>query len=636
ERALKASEERLRLIVESAEDYAIFTLDLDGTIVTWNSGARGMTGYDGAEIVGRGVDLLYIPEDIERGAPEQEKRKAREQGRAENERWHVRKDGTRFWASGLLMPMREGERIVGWLKIMRDTTEQKRIEQELEVSRERLDLVLNSSEVGLWYCDLPFAKLVWNPKCKEHFGLPADAEVTIDTFYDRIHPDDRDATRRAIERSIAGHTDFDIEYRTVDPRGRVRWIRAIGRAFYDQVGTPMRFDGVTVDVTQRIQQEEALREADRKKNDFLATLAHELRNPLAPIRNALHLMREPAAGGDGHEPERAMAERQVAHLARLVDDLMDVARISKGKIELRTERVDLATIVLRAVESARSTIDERGHRLTVALPEEPIRLEADPTRLEQILWNLLNNAAKYTEPGGSIDLTVQPEGAEVAIRVRDTGIGIEAQMLPEVFGMFVQVGRHAGRSQGGLGIGLGLVRTLVQMHGGTIAAHSRGPGQGSEFVLRLPVPAEPAPDGEHPAQVTSRNPFTGAPPRRRVLVVDDNVDAATSLAKLLARLMGQEVRVAHDGPDALGLAGEFRPEVVLLDIGMPGMDGYEVARRLRGRPECERALLVALTGWGQEEDRRRSHAAGFDLHLVKPVDPELLRSLLSQPGGGQA
>ena len=339
------SEERLRLIVESAEDYAIFTIDLDGKVATWNSGARNLTGYDEAEIVGRGVEALYIPEDIERGVPEQEMRKAQEQGRAENERWHVRKDGSRFWASGLLMPMREGDRLVGLLKIMRDTTEQKRTEQELEVSRERLDLVVNSSEVGLWYCDLPFATLVWNAKCKEHFGLPPDAEVTIDTFYERIHPDDREATRRAIERSIEGRTEYDAEFRTVDPQGRVRWIRAIGRAFYDVAGTPIRFDGITVDVTGRIEQEEALREADRRKDEFLAMLAHELRNPLAPIRNALHLMREPAADGDGIEAERAMVERQVVHLARLVDDLLDVARISQGKIELRKEVVDLAAVV---------------------------------------------------------------------------------------------------------------------------------------------------------------------------------------------------------------------------------------------------------------------------------------------------
>ncbi len=630
ERALRASEEHLRLIVESAQDYAIFTMDLDGTVVTWNSGARHLTGYEEAEVVGRGVEALYIPEDIERGVPEQERRKARDQGRAENERWHVRKDGSRFWASGLLMPMREGNRTVGYLKIMRDTTEEKRVEQELEVSRERLDLVVNSSEVGLWYCDLPFDKLVWNPKCKEHFGLPPDAEVTIETFYDCIHPDDREATRAAIERSIRGRTDYDVEFRTVDPQGRVRWVRSIGRAFYDLAGTPLRFDGITVDVTQRIQQEEALKEADRRKDEFLATLAHELRNPLAPIRNALHLMRGPAANGDGHEAERAMAERQVVHLARLVDDLMDVARISQGKIDLRKEVLDLAAVVGRAVESARTAIDERGHHLTVELPEGSIRLEADPTRLEQVLWNLLNNAAKYTEPGGQIRLAVESGEGEVAIRVWDTGIGIAPEMLPEVFEMFAQVDHRSARTQGGLGIGLGLVKTLVGMHGGTITAHSAGPGTGSEFVVRLPALPATSPQGAPSGQDRPGEAGT-ALPCRRILVVDDNADAAHSLAKVLSRLYGQEVRVAHEGHEALEAAQSFRPEVVLLDIGMPGMDGYEVARRLRDLPECEGTLLVALTGWGQEQDRVRSQDAGFDHHLVKPVDPEMLRGLLAEP-----
>ncbi len=532
------------------------------------------------------------------------------------------------------MPMRDEGQIVGWLKIMRDTTEQKRTEQELELSRERLNLVVNSSEVGLWYCDLPFSTLVWNSKCKEHFGLPPDADVTIDTFYERVHPDDRERTRQAIERAIEGRLDYDMEYRTLAPDGRVRWIRAIGRAFYDQMGAPLRFDGITVDVTERIRQEVALREADRRKDEFLATLAHELRNPLAPIRNALHLMAQ--AGGNGHdfEEERAIAERQVAHLARLVDDLMDVARISQGKIGLRKETVDLVTIARRAVETVRASVRDRGHELSVRLPTEPIWLEGDPTRLEQVLWNLLNNAVKYTEPGGQIHLEAMRDGEQALVRVRDTGIGIMPEMLPRIFEMFVQVDQETVRSQSGLGIGLGLVQFLVELHRGTISATSAGPGQGSEFVVRLPV----LPDEAGNRFATDRVDHLearAALPRRRVLVVDDNLDAANSLARLLDRLYGQEVRVSYDGPSALEVASDYRPDVVLLDIGMPGMDGHEVARQLRSRPEFERTLLVALTGWGQDTDRRKSREAGFDRHLVKPVDPAELRSLLAsivEPG----
>ncbi len=368
-----------------------------------------------------------------------------------------------------------------------------------------------------------------------------------------------------------------------------------------------------------------LKETDRRKDEFLATLAHELRNPLAPIRNILHLLREP--GGDGpREAERAMAERNVVHLARLIDDLMDVARISRGKIELSRQEADLATIVNQAVETARPLIDERRQGLTVTMPEGRIGLEADPTRLEQVFWNLLNNAAKYTSPGGQIRVTVEVEGPEVLVSVRDSGIGIRPEMLPRVFDMFVQIGEHKNYAQGGLGIGLSLVRTLVEMHGGAILARSDGPGQGSEFVVRLPrLVAGQAPQAP---ELPPRAKVDANPPRRRILVVDDNVDAARSLARLLSRLYGQDVRVAHDGPEALAEAETFLPEVVLLDIGLPGMDGNEVARIMRGRAEFRDTLLVALTGWGQESDMERSRAAGFDHHLVKPANPEIIRSLL--------
>ncbi len=371
-----------------------------------------------------------------------------------------------------------------------------------------------------------------------------------------------------------------------------------------------------------------LKETDRRKDEFLATLAHELRNPLAPIRNSLHLIR--GANGDGPmESERAMAERNVVHLARLIDDLMDIARINRGKIELSKQVVDLATIVNQAVSTARPLIDERHQEMFVTVAERTIKLEADPTRLEQVFWNLLNNAAKYTEPGGQIQLTVEAaDGGEVVVRVRDTGIGIKAEMLPRVFDMFVQVGDHKDHAQGGLGIGLSLVRTLVEMHGGSITARSEGPGKGSEFVVRLPLLTR-ARDVETPVSDQARE-SVGKPPRRRILVVDDNVDAARSLARLLERLYGQELRVAHNGMEALILAEEFRPEVILLDIGLPGMDGNEVARRLRERPGTEDSLVVALTGWGQESDIERSRAAGFDHHLVKPANPEAIVELLAR------
>lgn len=320
-----------------------------------------------------------------------------------------------------------------------------------------------------------------------------------------------------------------------------------------------------------------------------------------------------------------MMERQVQHLSRLVDDLLDVSRITRGKIDLRKEVVNLATLVHRTLEAIRPLLDERQHTLTVSLPPEPIRLEADPTRLEQVLANLLHNAAKYTERGGRIEVQAQHQGNEVLLRVRDTGIGIPTDMLGRIFEPFVQSDRRLEQSQGGLGIGLTLVRSLVAMHGGTVEAHSDGPGRGSEFVVRLPTLS----GHEKPGGVrTATAPSAGSIPPQRVLVVDDNPDAAESLA-LLLRLDGHAVRVAHDGPTALAAVETEPPDVVFLDIGMPVMDGYAVARRIRQQPCLGQVRLVALTGWGQEDDRRRSQEAGFDAHLVKPADPRALQHVLA-------
>ena len=370
---------------------------------------------------------------------------------------------------------------------------------------------------------------------------------------------------------------------------------------------------------------EQLAEMDRRKDEFLATLAHELRNPLAPIRNSLQILR--LSGGSGPIAERVheMMERQVCHMVRLVDDLLEVSRITRGKIELRKERVELLAVIQSAVETSRPLIEEARHRLAVTLPPEPLALEADPVRLAQVIANLLNNAAKYTEEGGQIWLTARREADEAVVSVRDTGLGIPADMLPRVFDMFAQVDRTLKRSQGGLGIGLTLARTLVEMHGGRLEARSDGPGQGSEFTVRLPLaPVDQTAEEGRPQAAT--RPAVGLCPRR-VLVVDDSHDAADSLGMML-KFLGADTRVVYDGPSALEAIRSYRPAVVLLDIGMPGMDGHEVARCVRQQPEWKNVALIALTGWGQEEDRRRSRAAGFDHHLVKPVEASALQALL--------
>jgi signal transduction histidine kinase/ActR/RegA family two-component response regulator len=367
-----------------------------------------------------------------------------------------------------------------------------------------------------------------------------------------------------------------------------------------------------------------LQEADRRKDEFLAMLAHELRNPLAPILNAMHVLRLRNAEDASLQRQTAVIERQVRHMSRLLDDLLDVSRITRGKIKLRKDPVDLSTVVEQAVETSRTLIEERRHALSVSLPVEPLRVEGDLTRLVQVVANLLNNAAKYTDPGGRIEVSAGREGDEAVIRVRDTGIGIAPEHLPHVFDLFTQADRAIDRAQGGLGIGLTMVQRLAQMHGGRVAAGSAGPGQGSEFVVCLPLlPDVPGATGAPLATSAER---LRRP--RRILVVDDNEDAARSLADLL-ELYAHQVEVVHDGASALEAVRVHRPEVVLLDIGLPGIDGYEVARRLRRQTDAASLLLVALSGYGQEEDQRRALEAGFDDHLTKPVEFEALDRLLA-------
>jgi signal transduction histidine kinase len=395
------------------------------------------------------------------------------------------------------------------------------------------------------------------------------------------------------------------------------------------------------EIVERKRAEAALKAADRHKDEFLAVLAHELRNPLAPIRNAVEIMRRSSLSDQRLMWSRDVIERQVKHLSRLVDDLLDVSRITRGNINLTRERVSVSAIINRAIETIHPLIAEHRHELTVEIPDERLEVDGDVTRLTQAVGNLLSNAAKYTDPGGRIAVKVRRSGAQVEISVRDSGIGIPPQMLPRLFTLFTQVDGTAHRAQGGLGIGLALVRQLIAMHGGSVAAHSDGVNRGSEFIIRLPLagitneeeaatPAGSARNGDGMTSGTTVTIHT-----RRILLADDNEDALESLATLL-ECDGHEVHTASDGAKALELAAKCKPDVALLDIGMPKLDGYELARLIRAQPWGKSIVLIALTGWGQDDDRRRSREVGFDSHLVKPLDPDALSTLLARLPGPAA
>jgi len=512
-----------------------------------------------------------------------------------------------------------------------DVTARTVADQTLALNRARLDYATRLSGIGFWYCDLPFDELVWDARVKEHFFFEPSDRITIDAFYARIHADDRLATRDAIEKSIRDRTPYDIVYRTVHPAtGQLKWIRALGGTDYAPDGTPTHFDGVTVDVSAqtRAQQDLArlnhrLRDQDRRKDEFIAMLSHELRNPLAPIRAAARVVASPNVDLSQLRQAQLIIERQVGHMSLLLDDLLDIARITEGKLQLRQEALALVSVVDAAVEAVRPKLAGKNQHLEICLPEQEVWLRADHLRLAQIVSNLLTNAAKYSDPGSHIELTATTRQGMLTLSIKDDGIGIAPHLIGGVFDMFSQIDGVDGRSEGGLGIGLALVKGLAELHGGTVEARSAGLGQGSEFLVHLPVAAEPP---AAPTAVAEHSALAAV--SRRILVADDNQDAAESLAMLL-ELGGHAVRTAHRGQAALSLAQTFRPEVVLLDIGMPDLSGYEVARCLREASWATRAHLIALTGLGQEADRSRALEAGFDDHLVKPVETGQLLALIA-------
>jgi PAS domain S-box-containing protein len=498
------------------------------------------------------------------------------------------------------------------------------VERERSVQTQAfLASIVASSDDAIISKTLDGLILTWNAGAERIFGY--SAEEAIGKPITLLIPRERhDEERGLLERLRRGERVHHFETVRVTKDGRLIDVSLTVSPILDSTGRVVGASKVARDITDRKLAELALRDVDRRKDEFLAILAHELRNPLAPIRNSLHILRLTSQNDPVGERVGDMMDRQVNHMVRLVDDLLEVSRITSGKIALRKERVDLAAILQNSMETSRPLIDAVDHHLTLAFPPEPLIVDGDPVRLAQVFANLLNNSAKYTDAGGEIGITARREGGWAVISVRDTGAGIPREMLPSVFELFTQIDRHADRAQGGLGIGLTLVKSLVEMHGGTVQANSAGLGQGSEFVVRLPLVSD-----KRPAELSGTPEIsTSLLKPRRVLVVDDNRDAAESMGILL-KLLGADVHVAYSGAEALEALPTYRPEVVLLDIGMPGMDGHEVARRIRQQPEFQKVTLIALTGWGQDEDRRRSQTAGFDYHLIKPADVDALQALLA-------
>jgi len=497
-------EERFRLFMENVREYAIFMMDPEGRVVDWNEGAEHLLGY-GPDIMGQSFSVFFPPDDIRGGIPECELRRAVETGQASDDRWHVRKDGTYFWALGITTAMRdERGTLRGFTKILRDSTERKRFEEQLA------------------------------------------------------------------------------------------------------------------------ERNEALQEADRRKDEFLAVLAHELRNPLAPVLNALSVLEDDRLLADVQRNARLMIGRQVRSLVRLIDDLLDVSRISRGKIQLRKSTVNLQDVVHNAQQTALPLYEAKHQSLHVFPPSSAVLVDGDQARLEQIVINLLSNAAKYSDDGSTIELGIAVEHGKVAVRVKDSGVGISPELLPKIFDLFTQADATLERSQGGLGVGLALVKRLVELHGGSVEAVSEGLHKGSEFIVRLPAASKIAVSASLEKHIEAPR-LSLAP--LNILVVDDNTDAAQSLG-LVLELSGHSVSIAHTGTEALDAVRTKEPDVILLDVGLPGLNGYQVAERLRTGPETNHIVLIATTGYGQDEDRQRATQAGFDHHLTKPIDPDLVAELL--------
>ncbi|MDO9358629.1 MAG: PAS domain S-box protein [Polaromonas sp.] len=614
--------DRFRLLVDAVQDYGIFMLDTKGVIVSWNTGAERIKQYTPEEVIGKHFSLFYPAEAVATDWPTEELRRAARDGRFEEEGWRLRKDGTRFWANVVITPLRdESGTLTGFGKVTRDLSERRLHEDALRESEQRFRLLVDSVRDYAIFMLSPEGIIEsWNSGAQLIKGYSAP-EVIGRHFSMFYRPEELAANLPALELETAlSMGRAEEEGWRVRRDGSVFWANVVIAPVYDASRKLRGFAKVTRDMTERRRLHE-LESSSKRMSEFLAMLAHELRNPLAPIRNAVTILQLEPSPSPMVRSSRDMIDRQLSHMTRLVDDLLDVGRLTTGKIRFRAEQVAYPQVVSRSVEAVRPLIDARRHQLTIDMPDNGLWVAGDGTRLAQVLQNLLTNAAKYTPEGGQIDLKIWQEGTQLHTTVRDNGAGLSEQALSQIFELFSQGDAQTAARESGLGIGLTLARSLVEMHGGTLSASSDGPGKGSTFSFFLPNAGGSGDAGEAPA----------TPPAPVVMIVDDNRDAANSLAEIL-RLMDCQVKVAYDGPSALELARKQMPQVMVLDIGMPDMNGYEVLAALRAMPGGEGVTAAALTGYGTDEDKSRAQAAGFDTHLTKPLDFMALQTFLQSAG----
>jgi PAS domain S-box-containing protein len=611
-------------LVQAIEDYAIFLLDATGRIVSWNAGAQKLTGYTD-EIIGRHFSCFYPDEAVARGWPAYELQQASLSGRFEDEGWRVRKDGTTFWSNVVITSIRNDAGILtGFAKITRDLTAQREYLEALRQSEERFRLLVDCvKDYAIFMLDPQGYVVSWNAGAARIKGYSRE-EIVGQHFSVFYAPEEAAAGKPARELAIArqiGHVE-DEGWR-VRKDGTTFWANVVITAVHDESNRLRGFAKVTRDLTERRQREELERSGERMRQ-FLATLAHELRNPLAPVRNAIGVMQLETGVSPTLARSRDLIDRQVTHLTRLVDDLLDVGRIMSNKVELRLGRVDLAEVMARAIEAARPFTDAHEQRVVQHMPDEPVIVRGDMTRLVQVLQNLLHNAAKFSPVSSTIDVVARIDYHMAVLEVRDAGCGIPVRSLDKIFELFAQEKEGQNAGEGGLGIGLTLCKSLVEMHGGSIIASSEGAGCGSTFTLSLPLAAAPS---EATGDEASAANAEVAP--LRILLVDDNCDSADSLAMLL-ELKGHEVRIAYEGEQAVQVAPRFAPHLAVIDLAMPKMDGYATIAALRAMPELAHTLYAAMTGFGHSSDRERTRDAGFHAHLVKPVELELFDALLAE------